>query len=54
MKNLVKHIDLRDCHIYGGAALVAGGVLGLAGWEGSLIAVGLVFLYLGTYRMGRL
>jgi|TARA_Y100001951_G_C11231491_1_gene234885 hypothetical protein len=46
--------DLRDVHVYGGMVLIAGGVLGLAGWEGALIALGIVSLYLGTYRMGRL
>ena len=47
-------LDLRDLHIYGGLVLIGGGVLGLAGWECALIAVGFVSLYLGTYRMGRL
>ena len=46
--------DLRDLHIYGGLILIGIGVLGLAGWEGSLIAIGIVALYLGTYRLGRL
>jgi hypothetical protein len=46
--------DLRDVHIYGGTVSVSVGVLGLVGWEGSLIALGVVLLYLGTYRMGRL
>jgi len=47
-------VDLRDVHIYGGMVLIAVGVLGLVGWEGALIALGIVGLYLGTYRMGRL
>jgi len=47
-------VDLRDVHIYGGMALIAVGVFGLVGWEGALIALGIVGLYLGTYRMGRL
>ena len=46
--------DLRDVHIYGGMTLIALGVFGLLGWEGALIALGIVGLYLGTYRMGRL
>lgn len=46
--------DLRDVHVYGGMALIAIGVLALAGWEGALIALGVVGLYLGTFRMGRL
>jgi hypothetical protein len=50
----VKQIDLRDVHIYGGTGLVAVGVLAIVGWEGALIALGIVLLYLGTYRMGRL
>jgi hypothetical protein len=47
-------VDLRDVHIYGGMALIAVGTFGLIGWEGALIALGVVGLYLGTYRMGRL
>ena len=47
-------IDLRDAHIYGGLSLVGIGVLGLTGWEGALIAIGAVSLFLGAYRMGRL
>ena len=47
-------VDLRVVHIYGGMVLIAVGVLGLVGWEGALIALGIVGLYLGTYRMGRL
>jgi hypothetical protein len=46
--------DLRDVHIYGGMLLIAGGVLAYAGWPGSLIALGVTSLYLGTFRMGRL
>ena len=46
--------DLRDVHIYGGMGLIAVGTFGLTGWEGALIAIGFVGLYLGTYRMGRL
>ena len=47
-------LDLRDAHIYGGMILIAIGTFGLAGGEGALIALGVVGLYLGTYRMGRL
>jgi len=47
-------LDLRDAHIYGGMILIAIGTFGLTGWEGALIALGVVGLYLGTYRMGRL
>ena len=47
-------LDLRDAHIYGGMILIAVGTFGLTGWEGALIAFGVVGLYLGTYRMGRL
>ena len=46
--------DLRDIHIYGGMLAIAVGVLAYAGWPGGLIALGVVSLYLGTYRMGRL
>lgn len=46
--------DLRDVHVYGGMVLIAIGVLALVGWEGALIALGVVGLYLGTFRMGRL
>ena len=50
----MKNIDMRDVHIYGGMLLIAGGVLAYGGWPASLIALGLVSLYLGTFRMGRL
>jgi hypothetical protein len=46
--------DLRDLHIYGGMIGVAVGVLGYAGWQGSLIAVGAICWFMGVYRMGRL
>jgi|TARA_R110000751_G_scaffold178782_1_gene284966 hypothetical protein len=46
--------DLRDVHIYGGTVSVSVGVLAYTGWPGGLIALGVVLLYLGTYRMGRL
>jgi hypothetical protein len=47
-------LDLRDVHIYGGAAAIALGVLAYAGWPGALIALGAVCWYMGVYRMGRL
>ena len=50
----MKNFDMRDVHIYGGMLLVGGGVLALGGWPASLIAVGMLSRYLGTFRMGRL
>lgn len=47
-------VDLRDAHVYGGTVSISLGVLAYAGWPGGLIAFGVVLLYLGTYRMGRL
>jgi|6_EtaG_2_1085325.scaffolds.fasta_scaffold244113_2 hypothetical protein len=47
-------LDLRDVHIYGGAAAIALGVLAYAGWPAGLTALGLVLWYMGVYRMGRL
>ena len=44
----------RDVHIYGGMILIAVGVLAYVGWPGSLIALGVMSMYLGTFRMGRL
>tara|TARA_R100000808_G_scaffold4774_1_gene15124 strand:- start:3602 stop:3754 length:153 start_codon:yes stop_codon:yes gene_type:complete len=46
--------DLRDIHIYGGMILIGIGVLAYIGWPGSLIAMGIISMYLGTFRMGRL
>lgn len=46
--------DLRDVHIYGGMVLIGIGVLAYTDWAGSLIAVGIICMYLGIYRMGRL
>tara|TARA_R110000824_G_scaffold367643_2_gene556849 strand:- start:1155 stop:1316 length:162 start_codon:yes stop_codon:yes gene_type:complete len=51
---LFNNFDMRDAHIYGGMIIIAIGVLVLVGWPASLIALGVLMMYLGTYRMGRL
>tara|TARA_R110000824_G_scaffold301231_2_gene489246 strand:+ start:820 stop:981 length:162 start_codon:yes stop_codon:yes gene_type:complete len=50
----LSNFDIRDAHIYGGMITTAIGVLALAGWPASLVALGILMMYLGTYRMGRL
>ena len=49
MKNLLKHIDIRDWHVYGGLLLVATGFAGVA-WQAGLVMLGGGLLYLGLRR----